>query len=198
LLPMATAVVAALWYKQRPSRGFWVCAALGAGLVLAFMAVRATLAGAALSLHLADAYLLLAMGSAAAGYVGGARLTPALGAERVICWVLVLALPLTLPMSWLNWPLVEAIRAPSWWAFAYVAVFSMWLGFFAWYRGLNQGGAVRVSQVQLVQPFLSLLCAVPLLGESIDTLTVGFALAVIATVFLGKKMPVHTGAAAAR
>ena len=67
----------------------------------------------------------------------------------------------------------------------------MWLGFFAWYRGLALGGTVRVSQVQLVQPFLSMLFAVPLLGEPLDAVTLGFALAVIATVFIGKKMPVH-------
>jgi drug/metabolite transporter (DMT)-like permease len=53
------------------------------------------------------------------------------------------------------------------------------------------GGTVRVSQVQLVQPFLSMLFAVPLLGERLDAVTVGFGLAVIATVFIGKKMPVH-------
>jgi drug/metabolite transporter (DMT)-like permease len=72
-----------------------------------------------------------------------------------------------------------------------VAVFSMWLGFFAWYRGLALGGTVRVSQVQLVQPFMSMLFAVPLLGETLDALTVGFGLAVIAVVFVGKKMPVN-------
>ena len=68
----------------------------------------------------------------------------------------------------------------------------MWLGFFAWYRGLALGGTVRVSQVQLVQPFLSMLFAIPLLGEKLDAVTVGFGLAVIATVFMGKKMPVGT------
>ena len=47
-----------------------------------------------------------------------------------------------------------------------------------------------MSQVQLVQPFLSMLVAVPLLGEKLDVVTVGFGLAVIATVFIGKKMPV--------
>ena len=67
----------------------------------------------------------------------------------------------------------------------------MWLGFFAWYRGLALGGTVRVSQVQLVQPFLALLFAVPVLGERLDATTVLFSLAVIATVFIGKKMPVH-------
>jgi drug/metabolite transporter (DMT)-like permease len=83
----------------------------------------------------------------------------------------------------------------AWAGFAYVALFSMWIGFFAWYRALALG-AVRVSQIQLVQPFLSLLFAVPLLGEQLDLVTVVFALAVIATVFVGKKMPVHQGAAA--
>jgi drug/metabolite transporter (DMT)-like permease len=72
----------------------------------------------------------------------------------------------------------------------YVSLFSMWLGFFAWYRGLALGGTVRVSQVQLVQPFLALLFAVPVLDEVLELDTVVFSLAVIATVFLGKKMPV--------
>jgi drug/metabolite transporter (DMT)-like permease len=195
LLPLTTAVIAAVWFKQKPSAGFWLCAVLGTMLVLSFMVVRSWKGSADasghFSLHLADVYLLLAMLSASLGYIGGARLTPSLGAERVICWVLVLSLPTTVPMTWLNLPSnLTAIHASSWWAFAYVAVFSMWLGFFAWYRGLALGGAVRVSQVQLVQPFLSLLFAVPLLGEKIDAMTLGFALAVIATVFVGKKMPV--------
>ena len=193
LLPLTTAVIAAVWFKQKPSAGFWLCAVLGTMLVLSFMVMRSADASGHFSLHLADVYLLLAMLSASLGYIGGARLTPSLGAERVICWVLVLSLPITVPMTWLNLPSnLTAIHASSWWAFAYVAVFSMWLGFFAWYRGLALGGAVRVSQVQLVQPFLSLLFAVPLLGEKIDTMTLGFALAVIATVFVGKKMPVGT------
>ena len=191
LLPLTTAVIAALWFRQKPSAGFWLCAVLGTMLVLGFMVMRSADASGHFSLHLADVFLLLAMLSASLGYIGGARLTPSLGAERVICWVLVLSLPITVPMTLLNMPSnLSAIHPSSWWAFAYVAVFSMWLGFFAWYRGLALGGAVRVSQVQLVQPFLSLLFAVPLLGEKIDTMTLGFALAVIATVFVGKKMPV--------
>ncbi len=191
LLPLTTAVIAALWFRQKPSAGFWLCAVLGTMLVLGFMVMRSADASGHFSLHTADVFLLLAMLSASFGYIGGARLTPSLGAERVICWVLVLSLPITVPMTWLNLPSnFDAIHPSSWWAFAYVAVFSMWLGFFAWYRGLALGGAVRVSQVQLVQPFLSLLFAIPLLGEKVDAMTLGFGLAVIATVFVGKKMPV--------
>ena len=191
LMPLATAVIAAIWYKQRPSVGFWFFAVLGTVLVLSFMLLRSADAGGQFSMHLADIFLLLAMISGSLGYIGGARLTPSLGAERVICWVLVLSLPITVPLTLQTMPQhFSAIQAGSWWAFAYVAVFSMWLGFFAWYRGLALGGAVRVSQVQLVQPFLSLLFAVPLLGEKIDLMTLGFALAVIATVFIGKSMSV--------
>jgi drug/metabolite transporter (DMT)-like permease len=72
-----------------------------------------------------------------------------------------------------------------------VTLFSMWLGFFAWYRGLALGGVLRVSQVQLLQPFLALLFAVPVLGERLDAVTVAFALAVMAVVLAGKRMPVQ-------
>lgn len=185
LLPLATAVAGALWFRQRPSAGFWVCAAAGCALVVAF----ALLQGSG-RLVVADALLLAAVISAATGYVAGARLAAQMRAEHVICWVLVLSLPLTLPLALLSWP-AQPVRAAAWGAFGYVTLFSMWLGFFAWYRGLALGGTVRVSQVQLVQPFLSLLFAVPVLGEQLDAATVAFALAVIATVFAGKRMPAH-------
>ena len=188
VLPLATAAVGAWLHRQRPSTAFWLCAALGSGLVIAFALIRSGAGG--LSLHPADAMLLAAMACAAVGYGYGARLSQQMRAEHVICWALVMALPLTLPMAFAAWPPLPVL-ATAWWGFAYVAVFSMWLGFFAWYRGLALGGTVRVSQVQLVQPFLGMLFAVPLLGESLDALTLGFAVAVIATVFVGKKMPVR-------
>jgi len=183
LMPLATALAAALWLRQRPSFGFWACAAAGCALVVAF----ALLQGSGQPTR-GDALLLGAVVCTALGYVSGARLATQMRAEQVICWVLVLSLPLTLPAMWWSWP-ETPVRASAWGGFAYVTLFSMWLGFFAWYRGLAVGGTVRVSQVQLVQPFLSLLAAVPLLGEPLEPLTVAFALAVIATVFVGKRLP---------
>lgn len=189
VLPLATAAVGALLHRQRPSAGFWVCAALGSALVVAFAVLRSGSGGLAISA--ADLLLLGAMLCAAVGYGYGAQLSQRMQAEHVICWALLISLPLTLPLAIGSWP-EAAISAPAWGGFAYAAVFSMWLGFFAWYRGLALGGTVRVSQVQLVQPFMSMLFAVPLLGERLDLVTVGFGLAVIATVFIGKKMPVHS------
>ena len=190
VLPLATAAVGALLHRQRPSAGFWACAALGSALVVAFALLKSGTAGGGASLRFADLLLLAAMLCAAVGYGYGARLSQRMRAEHVICWALVISLPLTLPLAFISWPQAP-VKAAAWWGFAYVAVFSMWLGFFAWYRGLALGGTVRVSQVQLVQPFLSMLFAVPLLGERLDAVTVGFGLAVIATVFIGKKMPVE-------
>ena len=190
VLPLATAAVGALLHRQRPSSGFWLCAGVGSALVVAFAMRRSGTPGGGLSIQSADLLLLAAMLCAAVGYGYGARLSQQMRAEHVICWALVLALPLTLPLSAISWP-AAVLKASAWWGFAYLAVFSMWIGFFAWYRGLALGGTVRVSQVQLVQPFLSMLFAVPLLGERLDAVTVGFSLAVIATVFIGKKMPVN-------
>lgn len=186
VLPLGTAVAAAFAFRQRPSAGFWICAVLGCALVLAF-AVRQGHG----RLSAADGLLLLAVVCASIGYVAGAKLSSQIKAEQVICWVLVLSLPFTAPVTGMAWP-AHAASSGAWLGFAYVTLFSMWLGFFAWYRGLALGGAVRVSQVQLVQPFLALLFAVPVLGESLDATTVIFSLAVIAIVVVGKKMPTTT------
>ncbi|EHR69197.1 DMT(drug/metabolite transporter) superfamily permease [Burkholderiales bacterium JOSHI_001] len=182
LLPLATAVGAALWLRQQPPRAFWATAATGAALVLAYAAWQ----GGA-QLQPADALLLAAVVLGALGYVSGARLSAQMPPEHVISWALVLALPFCLPWTLLNLP-TQPVRAVSWVAFGYVAVVSMWLGFFAWYRGLALGGTLRVSQVQLVQPFLSMAFALPLLGEQLDAPTLGFALAVMACVLVSRRL----------
>ena len=193
VLPLATALAGALLHRQRPSPAFWSCAALGSVLVVGFAVLRS---GRGLSLQAADVLLLAAMACAAVGYAYGGLLSQRMRADHVICWALLLSCPVTLPLAWLTRP-TAVLPASAWWAFVYVALFSMWIGFFAWYRGLALGGTVRVSQVQLVQPFLSMLFAVPLLGERLDAVTLAFALAVIATVFAGRRMPVHQAVPAA-
>jgi len=185
VLPLATAVIAALALRQRPSMGFWACALAGLALVIAFAAWR----GAG-GLEMADGLLLGAVVSASAGYVSGARLSQGMTAEQVICWVLVLSLPLTVPLAVITRP-TASVAPSAWLGFTYVSLFSMWIGFFAWYRGLALGGTLRVSQVQVLQPFLSMLFAVPLLGERLDAMTVAFAAAVLAVVWWGKRQPVH-------
>ena len=184
LLPLVSAAIAAWVLHQRAALGFWVCAVAGSLLVVGFSLLRAQQHGG-FGLEWADLLLVAAVVAASFGYIYGAQVTPALGAERVICWVCVAMLPLSLPATWWLWP-QQPIAPAAWAGFVYVGVFSMWIGFFAWYRGLALGGALRVSQTQLLQPFLSILAAVPLLGEPLDLTTLGFAAAVVATVVLGK------------
>lgn len=200
LLPMTTAVMAAWVLHQRARLGFWLCAGLGTALVVAFSLLRAWQQAGHFAFEWADGLLLGAMLCASLGYVYGARVTPELGAERVICWMCLMALPVALPVAWATWPdqSIQPIRATSWMALAYVGTFSMWAGFFAWFRGLAIGGALRVSQVQLLQPFISILAAVPLLGEPLEAITLVFALAVVATVFAGKRLALPAAPAAPR
>ena len=174
---------------------FRSCALLGTALVLGFAFWK----GGA-RLQAADGLLVVAVLWGGMGYVFGARLSapqgdgrPPMAPQQVISWVLVASLPVTLPLAWAIWANnapTSPVRLAAWGGFLYVSVFSVWLGFFAWYRGLQLGGMLRVSQVQLLQPFLSMGLAVPLLGEPLDAATVGFSLAVMATVFLSRRMAV--------
>ena len=182
VLPLATAVLAARWLRQRQRPLFWVLAWIGLLLVVAFAWWRG---GAAL--QVADGLLALALLLGALGYVSGASLSRAMPPEHVISWVLVLSLPLTLPVAWLARP-QAAVPMSAWIGFGYVALCSMWLGFFAWYRALALGGTVRVSQVQLLQPFLSIVAAVPILGETVDLATCVFLFAVMGVVFASRRV----------
>jgi drug/metabolite transporter (DMT)-like permease len=192
VLPLATAAMAAWMLRQRASPAFWGCAVAGCGIVVAFAWFKG---GSAF--QGADVLLLLAVLTAAFGYVSGARLSKRIPPQQVISWVLVLSLPLTLPISIALWP-AHPVPAESWGGFVYVSVFSMWLGFFAWYRALALGGTLHVSQVQLLQPFLSMILAVPILGETLDAITVVFALAVMLTVFAATMTAPRSPAAAPR
>jgi drug/metabolite transporter (DMT)-like permease len=131
--------------------------------------------------------LVAAVLAASVGYVHGALVTPGLGAERVICWINILSLPITLPGSLLSWP-QAAVDTSTWVGFAYLGLFSMWISLVIWYRALAIGGTVRISQMQLLQPFFAMLFSIPLLRERLDALTLGFGAAVVVTVYLGKRL----------
>lgn len=189
ILPLATAALAAVVFGRKPSLRFWFFAGLGTLLVVAFSLLRG---GKGLSvqsiqsIHWADGLLILAVLSAALGYVFGAKLSQRWKGEHVICWVSVLLLPITLPLTIMTWP-THTVAASAWAGFGYVTLLSAWLGMFVWYRALAMGDAVKVSQLQLAQPFLSIVFSIPLLGEQPDITVWFFGIAVIFTVFLSRK-----------
>lgn len=186
VLPLATATVGVLRTGDRPSRAFWFYSGLGSLIVIGF----AILAGGG-SLHRADLALLGAVVAAAIGYAEGGRLSRELGGWQVICWALVLVAPfLAIPIALTIGQHGLQASPQSWLGFGYVSVFSMFLGFFAWYHGLAIGGVARVSQVQLLQPFLTLFAAAGLLHEPVTSLTIGTALIVVIVVALGRNAPI--------
>ncbi len=188
LLPLVTALMGVWLHKERPSTGFWIAAAAGSTLVVSFAAFQ----GGG-SLHMADLALLGAVILGAMGYAQGALVTRELGGRETISWALVISVPVLVPPVALSIERCDfAGTTPVEWAgFAYVCVMSQYIGFFAWYKGLDIGGVARVSQVQLLQVFLTMAFAALLLGEKVTLTMIAFAIAVVATVAVGRRMPVR-------
>jgi drug/metabolite transporter (DMT)-like permease len=182
LLPLATAGLAVLLARERPSGAYWACSAVGFAAVVAYVVHE----GGG-TLHGADALLILAVLAAAVGYAEGALLSRQLGGWQVICWALVLGAPVTWTVT-----IIAAGRTglhatgPQWAAFGYTAVFSMFLGFFAWYAGMARAGIAKASQVQLAQPALSMVWGWPLLGEPLSMAAVVAIIVVLSAVAVGR------------
>lgn len=175
LLPLSTAAFGVWRGGERPRPVFWLFSLLGSLLVVGFALAQ----GLSLAPR-GDALMLLAILVCGLGYAEGARLSRSLGGWQVICWALVLALPLMLGLSWWRLPSSwSGISLPAWLGLAYVSLFSMLIGFVFWYRGLAQGGIASVGQLQLLQPLFGLALAAGLLGEAVSPAMLGVTLAVI-------------------
>jgi drug/metabolite transporter (DMT)-like permease len=190
ILPIATALVAVAITHERPRPMFWIASLAGAALVIAF-ALRQ--GGGALSAG--DLLLFAAVAVSAIGYAFSGRLTADMPGWEVISWVLVIALPISIPAAWLTMPAdIAQIPLKPMLGLLYVALFSQWIGFFAWNAGMAMGGIARVSQVQLLQPFVTFALASFFNDETITPQIVLFAAAVVATVAIstrtrGRKTP---------
>ena len=192
LLPAATAVLAVVLARERPALAFWAICLSGLAAVLAFAAIQ----GAGLPQG-SDLFALAAVGFGALGYAQGAILARELGGWRVICWALVVALPLVLPITVLAVAHAGLGAGPKAWSgFAYVSVVSMFLAFFPWYQGLAVGGLARVSQLQLAQPVLTVVWSALLLGEHIGPATVLAGAAVLACAAASQRTRVRVAAPA--
>jgi drug/metabolite transporter (DMT)-like permease len=191
LLPLATALAAAVRVGERPSWQFWLASLVGSAAVIGF----ALISGAG-GLHAADLALLGAVAAGALGYAEGGRLARTLGGWQVISWALVLAAPLvSIPVGFAIWRHGAVAPPSAWLGFGYVAVVSQLLAFFAWYRGLALGGVARVSQIQLLQPLLTLAASALLLHEQVTLATLLVALVVVLAVAAGRKAAVARPAA---
>jgi drug/metabolite transporter (DMT)-like permease len=183
LLPAATALAAVARANERPGTLFWVAAAAGLLIVVAF-----TVANSGGAVTGADVLLLGAVAVCAVAYAEGGVLSRDLGGARTICWALVLSTPVTVPIAALSAATTSLHAGPTaWLGLAYVSLVSMFLGFFAWYAGLARGGVAKVGQVQLLQPLLTFAWAGLILGEHVGAATVLAATGVLASVVVTQR-----------
>lgn len=195
LLPAATAVVAVVRGRERVPRSFWAFAGAGAVAAVAFAIAQGAIAGMP---AWSDLLLLGAVIAGAIGYAEGGLLARELGAWQTVSWALVLASPFMVLVTLTSTSFSLPAAGPfPWLAFGYLGVVSMFLGFFAWYRGLAIGPIATVSQVQLVQPVITIAWAAILLGERIDAVTIVGGLAVIGCAGLAVRVRVDAPRAAA-
>lgn len=186
ILPMATALAALLVGGERPSSLFWFWSLVGAAIVVVFSLRQG---GGALAAG--DLWLVAAGACAALGYAFSGGLARVMPGWAVISWALVIAMPASIAVTAATWDAGYLHASVSvWLAFAYLAAFSMFLGFFAWNAGMALGGVARVGQIQLLQTFVTLVIAALTLGERIDGETLFFAIAVVLAVAMGRRAPV--------
>nr|WP_312969501.1 DMT family transporter [Brucella intermedia] len=183
LLPLATAIFAVLRGGERPRPMFWLFSVVGSLIVASYaygQGSQSTLLG--------DVLMLAAVIVCGLGYAEGAQLSRRLGGWQVICWALVFSLPVMLPLSVMTRPETwVGIGTPAWISLGYVSLFSMLIGFFFWYRGLAQGGAASVGQLQLLQPFFGLMLAAGIAGEPVSMGMVATAAVVVVCVAGAKR-----------
>lgn len=178
LLPMATAMFAVLRGGERPRPAFWLFSVIGALLVVGYAMAQGVSAA-----PLGDLLMLCAVLVCGLGYAEGAALSRSLGGWQVISWALVLALPfMAVATALLMPPSFGNVHLAGWLSLGYVALFSMFIGFVFWYRGLAQGGIATVGQLQLLQPFFGLALAATVLGEQVSWGMLGVTVGVIGCV----------------
>ena len=189
LLPAVTALFVVIRTGERPSFLFWGASIAGAIAVIAFLALSNGFSG----FSLPDIFLVLAVISAAIGYTEGGLLSRELGSWQTICWALIISLPVMAPLTAVNFVIAPLSHDPiAWLCFLYTALFSMFLGFFAWYRGLAIGPMTSVSQVQLSQPVFTLIWSTLILGEVLTPeILIGGAV-IIALAFIAVRARVKT------
>jgi len=196
ILPLFTAIAGALLFRQMPSAGFWLMAVTGSGVVLVFL-----MWGHQGGLQKGELILLAASVLCAFGYAQGGKLAIEMGGVAVISWAIILSVPFTLiaviyrfknlPVDFSATFFISLNHWQAWAGFLYVGFISQWLAFVFWYKGLALGGVIRVSQLQLIQPFLTLIVSAVWLGESITWLMMVVAVVVFITVMTGRKMAVY-------
>lgn len=190
-LPLATALIGCGLSGERPSKLFWFVASLGF-LTVAAYAFISTGGATDLRLYSGDLALAGAVLLAGLGYAQGGLVAKEIGGWQVICWTLVVSIPVLFPLTlWLSEPQsLLTMGLDGWVAFLVLSLFNSLIGFFFWYKALAIGGVSKISQIQLLQPFFTMLFAVLFFGEAFEAHSIVFLTATVLIVIISKRIPV--------
>lgn len=182
IMPLVTAVFAVLRTGERVARQFWMAAVAGTAALVVFALLRGGGDGGNL---IADLLIVGAVLASSWCYVEGASLTKVMPGWQVISWVVLLALPITVPVTVilaLTGGVTTPVTTQAWIGMAFLGLVSVYFAFFAWYQGLSMAGVARGAQTQQLQAPLTLLWSALLLGEVVTWPTVLAALVIVGCV----------------
>lgn len=183
LIPLSTALFGVVRGGERPHPRFWLFAVLGSLLVVGYALTKGGPAS-----FTGDILMLVAVVVCGLGYAEGAVLSKELAGWEVISWALVISIPVSISLVFMTMPPnLSAIHVDGWVGLGYVGLFSQFLGFVFWYRGLAQGGIAAVGQLQLLQTFFGLGIAALFLHEQVSIGMVGVCACVIACVAASRR-----------
>jgi drug/metabolite transporter (DMT)-like permease len=193
LLPLATAIAAVPIAGERPSIWFWLLGIAGA-IIVAVYALR----GGDSGIVTGDAYLAVAVMLTGVGYTLSGTMARTVPGWQVIAWALVLTFPFALAAAFALWPADAAsVGWRSWAGLFYGGIIVQFVAYACWNAALAIGGVARVGQLQVLQPFFTILIAAAVLGEAIDAETVLFAVAIVIIVALSRRTTIRERPAAA-
>jgi len=184
-LPLSTSIFGTMLTKAKLPVSFWLVSILGFAAVVAFTLSRHEMQG----FYVGDLALFGAVLLAGFGYAQGGALSKEMKGWQVMCWTLAISLPLVLPLSALVFTkeAVMNLNGAGLGALAFLAFVNSLLGFFSWNRALAMGGIQRISQLQLLQPFITYSYSVIFMHELFDFPTLGMCAVVILLVVISKR-----------
>lgn len=182
--PLITGSMAVLIGHKKPNRWFWLAAGIGTAAAVALAWVRGggAFGGGELVGYL---IMLLAVPATSLGHIAGGTLAGKVKALYAMCWAVMISIPLQLAISvpWLILhPITKMPSVTSWVAYLYVSLFSILFGNYLWNYGLSRIGIVHGSQLQLVQPIITMLGAYLVLHENMHVETWLAAAVILAAV----------------
>ena len=188
--PIVTSIAAIFIGHKKPRKLFWLAAALGSlsAATLAYLRGGSEFGGG-----IFWGYILMAtaMVLASLGHLTGNYLAGKYKSFHVLCWAVIISIPIQLPGAIINWtinPITTMPTASAVFGFLYVSLFSIIIGNYMLNHGFYLIGLVKGSQLQLIQPIVTMILAIVVLHQTVAPITWIAAFAILASVAWSQRL----------